>query len=427
MKIDFAKVQQHQLGLSKEGVPGNNLSKEDLKSMAMDDVEAFSADVAELRSPTRKDSRGKFKAPTLAGFSDLVAKRYGIVCTKEELQKDRLAAVRRYLNMFGMGTDFSIGDVAEFFGVDMSEKALESYLTTDIAKGSTFIIREIIMEPIRLGFMNASMAGNWIMRSQSMADQEVTVPQILKGEGTPRLLAEGETIPFGTVQFGSKRAKVNPVGTGFEMTEELMYRSTIDMLGEYVQVVGEDMGLAKDCLALDVLKNGEQADLSENAPMIGTEDGSTWAWKDVLRVVGHMRSMGNTPDVVITQEDDGLKIATIAEFQGFNGDTRLAEFSSIFGSLPKLQNFQHGLQTVNNAMFLASNRCMVELQWKPMKVARRENPQTRKMEFYTSSYVGYMIVRRDARVMLKNSVTFAGNGWPSYMNVGLYQNNPFTK
>ncbi len=428
MKADFVKIREFNRGLTKDGVPGGSLSKADLTSMVMDDSEQFSKDVAELRSPTRKDRNGKTMAPSLASFSDMLIERYGINIPKAELAKDKMAGMRRYLQMLGLSKDSTLLDVADFLKVELSPNALESYLTTDVAKGLTFIIREVIMEPIRLGFLNASMAQNWIARSQAITDQQVTMPQILKGDGTPKYLAEGETIPFGTVQFGQKQVSVRPVGTGFELTEELIYRSTIDNLAEYVATVGEDMGLAKDCLAIDVLKNGEQGDASENAPVIGVESTSNKIdWVDILRIIGQGRRLNNVPTVVITQAEDGLQIALTPEIQGFPGDTNLTRFASIFGKIPDLQNYSHGLVATGTAIFLCPEKCMTELQWRPMKTERRDNPQNRKKEFYTSAYVGYNILRKDARVIVDGSETFAAHPWPSYMDVDSYQNNPFTK
>lgn len=424
--IQLTKLKNSNLQLSRTGLPGEAFSTSDINETIRKDLDVFAKDVIEARSTARKSASGRQAAPSIKSFTQLLEARYGLAMTKDNASEGRFWAMNQYLKMLGVESDsFSLTDMAQTLGFDLNGRALEQLLTTEIATGTTFIIREVIVEAIRLGMLGINAHGAWISRVQPISDEEITMPQILKGEGTPKILGEGESIPYGSVQFGQKKVGVEKVGIGFELTDEIMNRSSIDMLQEFIMTVGEDMGLAEDTLAADVLINGEQADLSESAPVIGSESGTGIAWIDILRVIGKMRRLGNVPSTTLSRETVALSVAQIAEYQGGNFDTRLANFSSIFGAIPPLTNWNHGIIPANHLMFIAPGRAMNKLQYRNMMVERRRNPRTQKEEYYVSDHVGFAIIRRDARILVDGGTAFSGAGFPSYMDVDTYVNNPF--
>lgn len=429
MKLSLSDVKKHNVEIAQKGVSSLGYENSQIKEAILDDKESFYKDIAEMRSLGRKSKSGKIIPPATNSFSEFISERYGISASKEELSVDKFTIVKKYLKQLGVETHrYTLSDLGEQLGLtNLTKSSVEQLLSTDISSGSTFIIREVFTEAIRLGMLNNTLHPNWIIRTQPLADLEVTSPQIKRGNAAIKFLEEGESIEFGTVQFGQKKIYVRKIGTGIELTDELVMRSSIDMLVEYVMTVGEDMGLGADALAVNVLKNGEQSDLSESAPIIGSESGTAIAWKDMVRVSGRMRRLGNVPNVIITQEEEGLNVNLIDEIKGYDGTRLLTQLQNTFAMLPSYKHDIHGLVSSGTAIFLSSSRCMLKHTFRPMLTERRRNPKTQKEEIYFSDYIGFSIVRRDARVIVNKAVAFSGNGFPSYMDVDSYQNNPFSE
>ncbi len=433
-KIELNKVREHNLGLAKTGIPGNTCAKEDIKDTMHEDMDRFAKTMAAVRSPNRTNKQGKKIAQSHASFSEFLTDRYGIY--RPEGNTDKMYVVSEYLKQMGVqSSSFSLKDMAELFKVDLNKGMLEAtLLNTDVVNGTTWIIREVFLEAIRLGMLGVSHYQNWIGRSLPMADIIATAPQIRKGEGTAKFLNEGETIPMGMVKFGQKRVTVQKVGVGFEITDELMFRSSIDMMAEGLMAVGEDMSLSKDVLALDTLKNGEQGDLSENAPVIGVDNTTNGvAWGDILRTTARMKQLGHNPDGTISNEAEALAIAQLPEFKGFNGVTVLSTLNamnSILGAIPKFQHSIHGNMAAQTFMFLDPRRAMFELKYRSMMTERERDPEKQKDLIYVSDWVGFMINRRDARVIVKGDLLYNGTpgqtgAFPTYMDIASYVNNPF--
>jgi hypothetical protein len=61
--------------------------------------------------------------------------------------------------------------------------------------------------------------------------------------------------------------------------------------------------------------------------------------------------------------------------------------------------------------------CMIELAYGGMKVMQETKASTDTTEVYVSKYVGFSIVKRDARVIIDKSLEYATNPIPDYMDV----------
>lgn len=343
-----------------------------------------------------------------------------------------------------VGTD-SLFTTAKRFGNDnLNAASLEKQLvdhssfaglntTGDINPEHRFIIPELILAAIRTDYEASSMHQNWIANTQSISQRDIKMPFIKRGSATPRKIGEGESIPFGTVAFGQKAATVYKVGVGFKITDELVEGSSLNMLFNFLGEVGTDMSIGADVEAINVLINGEQADGSESAPVVGVDDNTTgggvYSYKDLKRVVSRMERLKRLVNTIITGEDDGLDIALLEEFKGFPGDTRLGNLNGILGKILSLRNDIFVVPD-NQVMLLSSPRAMTKLRYQGMKTEQRRNPQNQEDELFVSDYIGYAILRRDARVIIDKSVAYnatAGEtgGFPEYMDIDKRINNAF--
>ena len=289
--------------------------------------------------------------------------------------------------------------------------------TGDISSEWRFIIPEMILTAIRVDYEGSSFHNNWIATTQNVTSRDIKMPYIKRGNAVPRKLAQGESIPFGTVRFGQKAAELYKVGIGFKLTDELVDQSSIDMLYTFLGEVGIDLSIGADSEALNVLINGEQADSSESAPVIGVGNTTTgFTYKDIKRGASRMERLKRAVTRVLYGEDDGLDIALLDQFKGFAGGTKLGQINGMMGKILSLQEDVFVMPD-DQLMLLSPSRCMAKLRWKGLKTETRRNPQNQEEELFVSDYIGFAILRRDGRLIIDKSIEFASNGFPTYMDI----------
>ena len=221
---------------------------------------------------------------------------------------------------------------------------------------------------------------------------------------------------MGSVKFGQKYVDTFKIGTGIQLTDELILSTSLDIFFLFMQEVGNDMRIGADTLAIDILINGEQASGTESAPVVGTDDGSTFTYKDIKRVFTRMRRLSQPATRIIAGEEDTIDITGIDKFEGFNGDTRLSSIRSIVGVPDQFDMDVYPLPA-DQIMFVAPDRAMIKLQFGGMKVERERDIQTQKEIMVITDYINFAIVKRDARVILTKGDTLVNLPFPSYMDI----------
>ena len=228
-------------------------------------------------------------------------------------------------------------------------------------------------------------------------------------------------------EFGEKEATVFKVGMGFKITDELVEASTLDMMFEFMGQIGTEMAISGDVEAARVLLNGEQADGSESAPVIGVETLNQFKYVDIRRAVSRMIRLKRNSTRILTGEDDSISLSLLEEFKGFAGDKTLANLSNLLGVPMSLAN-DIFLMPANQIMLLAPESAMFKLQYKGMKIEERRNPQNQENELFVSDYVGNAIKRRDARVIVDKSLAWGSPDnakFPDYMDIDARINQSF--
>lgn len=420
----LGRIQKHHMELAKTGT-GLELPK-DVRDTLEDDLPEFTKEIAMTRKGMMEDTKGNAIPPYSLSLHEALELNYGI------------KSVNEYISAFGLrAKGSSMKDLARRFGIDNLSKAVMEKLliehsefsqpmnTADIDSAFRFIIPEIFTSAIRVGYEHAVLHQNWIGSTINMAQETLKMPLILRGDGMPSVVNEGADIPVGSIKFGKKEVNVLKIGTGFIITDELLMASSLDLLFIFLQEVGNDMSIGADSLAFNVLVNGEQADLSESAPVVGvlnTANGFTY--KDLKKVFTRMNRLKQPADRIISGEDDGIDLTSIDKFEGFNGQTRLASIRSIIG-VPERFDVDTYVLPANQILYVNMSRAMVKLQYRGMLTERRRNPKNQTEEMYISDWINFAIVKRDARVIQDKSVTIVASPFPSYMDVDTRINNSF--
>lgn len=419
MNKGIEKLREHNISLSKGGV--GTLSATEVKDSTLESLGSFAQEVQQLRTGKAEDEKGNKITPINVSFEEAVTQKYG-------------CDVPQFLQGLGIYTNsMSLEGAARELGCDnLSLSSVENLMlnhgegsfesigtpanTTQVTPDHRFIIPELIAAAIRIGYQNSSMHQNWITGTQNMSNREIKMPQIKRGDGMPTVVNEGADIPMGSVQFGQKQADTFKIGTGFSLTDELIIESPLDMMFIFLQEVGNDMSIGADVLALDILLNGEQGDGSESAPVVGVDNTGTISYKDMKRIFTRMQRMSQPASRIITSEENGIDITGIDKFEGYQGQSRLANIRSIIG-VPESFELDTHVPPANQSIFLDPQRAMVKLQFRGMVTERRRNIKNQTEELFISDHIGFAIVKRDARVVLDKSIAFSGNGFPAYMDI----------
>lgn len=389
----------------------------------------FVSQVLKTRSGNKVDSYSRPIAANDVSLNEALKSYYGVDLTTFLAQMEIYS---KNDTLFTMGQRFGHDNLSSgsMQSLIVEHSAFDGLNTTDdINKAFRWIIPEVVMAAIRTDYEASSMHNNWVATSQNITQRNAKIPLIKRGNATPRKIGEGESIPFGTISFAEKSVEVFKVGTGFKITDELVEASSLNLLFNFLGEVGVDMSLASDVEALNVLVNGEQADNSESSPVIGVGTVNEYSYKDLKRVVARMERLRRAVTRIITGEDDGLDIALLEEFKGFPGDTKLGNLDGIMGKVLSLANDIY-IVPPNQVLLLAPKKAMLKLQYRGMKTESRRNPQTQEDELFVSDYIGFAIMRRDARVLLDKSIAYdpvAGEvgGFPTYMDIDKRLNTQF--
>lgn len=128
-----------------------------------------------------------------------------------------------------------------------------------------------------------------------------------------------------------------------------------------------------------------------------------------------MRRLGLSANRVIASEEEGIDITSIPQFEGNqNGPNSLANIRSIVG-VPDNFDMDTYVLPANHTMFLSPERAMIKLSYRGMLTERRRNIKNQTEELFISDWIGFAIVKRDARVVVDKSVLYAG--FPAYMDI----------
>lgn len=405
------RLKKHFLETNRKNGTGQGLEvTKDVNDTVQSTFGKFVKMLTEIRSGNYVDDRRKVKAAAIdLSLSNALMEFYG--CTTEQWLKtmsinfksDNLETAAKVLGCNNLG----VANMEQFM-IDHSSFNSAPNSTTQINDEFRFVIPELIAAAIRTGYEHTSQHQNWIASTMNMTNRKMKMPQILRGDGNPTVISEGADIPVGSIAFGQKEVNVFKVGTGFVITDELMQESSLDHMFIFLGEVGNDMAISTDQLALRILLNGEQADGSESAPVIGIDTlGNGLETVDLRRIKTRMNRLGNMLTRAVLSEDDS------------NLDMNRArpEREEIFIDEYMDVGFDNQTLPAGQSMYLAANRAMTKLQYGTMTTERRRNARNQTDEMFVSNHFGFAVLRRDARVILDNTLTFAANPFPAYMDI----------
>lgn len=280
-----------------------------------------------------------------------------------------------------------------------------------------WLIPELIRDALKLGLRKAPIYPDLIASEQTISQPQVTIPHINMSDAMPRYVGTAETIPDGTISYGSKSLRVRKMGRGIKIPYEVMQYVSLNVIALFLQDFGIKLNHGLDSLAIDVLINGEQADGSESAPVIGINTPGTFVYRDLLRIWIRMSRIGRTATTIVGGEDAALDTLDLPEFKLKQQGTPQAQLN-LKTPVPQSVNYYiHGGVPDDQQILVDATSAMIKYNAQPLLIEEDKIVSKQVLETYASLTTGFGILYRDARIVIDSSLDFDVAGFPSYMDV----------
>ena len=363
---------------------------------------------------------------------------------KKNILKDMKEAVRQVNSLRGgngfdaRAIDISFGDYTlAKFGMSLeavyqalelrpSMTTIDSLMTQpEFNEGYRWLVPEIIREAVRLGLRKNPIYSELIAAEETVAQKKITMPQINMSDALPVILNEAETIPVGSVSFGEKDVRINKIGTGLKITDEVMKYVSLNILALYLQDAGVKLGLGLDAMLIDVLINGETDDNAHSAAVIGVDTTGSIVYKDLLRAWLRMGRLGRTPTAMLSNEGPALDILLLDEFKGWSDKSnQVHKTISVKTPIPQSQSYLiHGsMPATNQLMLVDSQSSVIKLNATGLMVESDRIAERQISGTYMTITTGFATLFRDGRLIIDHSLAYSSNGFPTWMDVGAEEN-----
>lgn len=324
--------------------------------------------------------------PLEISFSEYLQQRYGIT------QSDYLSKLNISTKVSTMQNIFSMPD-----------------------PNYRWLVPEIIREAINLGMTQAPMYPSLIASDQPINGLSAIMPFINPSDATPAKVEQGETIPLGTVSFGQKSVNLFKIGKGFKLTDEVRNYVSLDVLSIFVSDLGKQLGYAMDNLLLDVLVNGNKADGSEAAPVIGVKTTGAIAYKDLLKLWVRGGRLGRNFTTIVGGEDIAVDMLDLPEFKDRKSGTADATLS-LKSPVPRNADFFiHGSIDSDQILLTDPSAAAIKLTAQNLKLESERIVSNQTSAIYTTITTGFSKMYLDAAILMDKGVAFTA--FPSILNV----------
>lgn len=285
-----------------------------------------------------------------------------------------------------------------------------------------WIIPEIIRKAIKVGMSDAPIWPNVVAMEENTNQLKVTMPYINMSDATPHKVGESETIPAGTISYGQKTVEVFKIGRGIKIPYEVLQFVSINVVSIFMNDFGIKLGQAMDSLAIYTLLNGDQADGSESAAVIGTTTIGSKVYKDFLRPWVRGSRMGRNFNVIIGGESSALETLDLAEFKARKSGTTDAKLDLKTPVPNSASYFVHGNVPDDQEILLDKRFALAKYNVIPLNIESEKIVSNQTLAFYATITTGFAKLFLDGSLVLDKTVAFSTNGFPNYMDVDDMQN-----
>jgi len=343
-----------------------------------------------------------------------------------EMQQQRQAgndvSLKQYLGGV-YGEDMVPEQFYSMAGVDLKGMTVEKLInTSDLTR---WLFPEIFRDAIRIGLVYAPFYSKLVTGEERIDSTGVTMPHIVYPGDAPlslRITGEGATITEGELQWGEKQVTIHKRARGLKQTYESIMFTPINLATVYFEDVGIRLGADLDKDLIDIAFNGDQADGSGAAAVIGAATAGTLVYTDIARAWVRFKRINRVSTSMLTSEADAITILNMTQFlrnqfpgatpQG-SGFAPSGTTLSINTPLPSDQNvFVHSSVPASKICFIDTARAFVQLTAMPLLIESEKLVARQVQGQYASIITGFATIFDDARLVLDYSTTLITNPGP---------------
>lgn len=284
-------------------------------------------------------------------------------------------------------------------------------VTTDPA--SRYITPEYFTPAIMRGVVQGQFWDALISADLTVPQPKVTMPLMSLSDANLKETAEAASIEEGTVTYGSKDVNIKKRARGIRFSDESVMFNTIDLISIFFEDLGRILASGLNGEAVRILRDGDQANGSEAALVIGSESGNSFAYVDIIRVMIRMGMIGRPVTQVVAGEAMANEWENLSEVKN-NQQSGPKLLPTITRGVLRPQNwelFPAFNIPANKVLFNDPTSAMVALTAKPL-VLESERIVSRQLNgAFATIYKGFAIQQVTGRVIVDKSIAFSGNGW----------------
>lgn len=315
------------------------------------------------------------------------------------------------------GSDMSPETFYQTIGVDLKSMTVEKLLNTgDLTR---WLFPEIFRDAIRLGLVYAPFYSRLITSDERIESTGITMPNIqFPGDEAVqlRVTGEGATITEGELLWGEKQVTIKKKARGLKQSYESIMFTPINLATIYFEDVGTRLGADLDKELVDIAINGDQADGSAAAPVIGAAVSGTLAYSDIARAWVRFKRINRNSVAMLASEADSITILNMTQFQRtvFPGATPSSGVNlNVNTPLPTDQDvYVHSSVPTGTIVFIDTARAFVQLTAMPLLVESERLVQRQVQGQYASIITGFANIFKDGRLVLNYNTTLAANPGP---------------
>lgn len=306
-------------------------------------------------------------------------------------------------------------------GIDLNGMTVEKMLSTDDL--TRYLFPEVFRDAIVRGLDYTPIYGRLVTGEERIESTGLTMPKmdwttIDQSEIQLRDTHEAATITEGEIMvWAEKTVNIRKKARGLKQTYESLMFTPIDLARVFFEELGVKLGADLDREAINVLLNGDQANGSESAPVIGAGTANTLMYRDIARAWTRFRRLGRNSSIMLADEVDTLTILDMPEFQRTipaGATTREGVPNlNVVNPLPSSQDIYVTDAVPTGMLVLVDTaRAMVQLTAMPLLIETEKIVSRQLNGEYVSIITGFANIFKDGRLVLDYRTSLATNPGP---------------
>lgn len=298
------------------------------------------------------------------------------------------------------------------------ERAMASFapITSEGAGGQRFVSPEIFVDPVMRGAVQSTFYPDLVIREETVAQPQVVIPRINLSDAALADSGEAATIEEGSISYDTKTVTVKKKARAIKTTYEAIQFSSLSLVQLFMEDVGRILGHTLNGMAVEAIVNGDQADGSEAAAVIGvasTVNGVTWF--DIARVAIQLGLLGRNGLQIIGNATTALNYLNLPEVKNkqFPGAPLLATMLKSLMTMPE-ELYVSTKVAANQVVIQDPSASLVQLTAMPLMVETDKIIMKQIDATVVSIITGFAKLQRNASIVIDGSVAFTN--FPAWMN-----------